>query len=148
MEINFKTYIGTKTIKATPMGANDAIRYGAAITQETANKNIGNDGYLIDYPDGYRSWSPKKTFEAAYKVAETHVDRMKIELADLNERICKAVNTLCGCKGDLLERKNEPYWVSLREQVNIMLRYMDILQTRIQQELCKTDDRKEANNGN
>lgn len=27
----------------------------------------GRDGYTVVYPDGYRSWSPKETFEACYR---------------------------------------------------------------------------------
>ena len=76
------------------MGANDARRNGAAITEETVKNNIGNDGYLVQYPDGYRSWSPKKVFDEAYRLSETKVDRMKIELADLNERIKETADTL------------------------------------------------------
>lgn len=81
---SFQTYIGTKMVKAMPMGAGDAKRYGANITEETIIKNCGVAGYLVEYEDGYRSWSPAKTFEGAYRIGETHVDRMKIELADLS----------------------------------------------------------------
>lgn len=83
----FKTYTGTKTIKAMPMGASDAKHYGAQITEETIKKNIGNDGYLVEYPDGYRSWSPKKAFEDAYRISETLEDFIGIELADLYTRM-------------------------------------------------------------
>ena len=44
-----KTYIGTKIINALP-SARD-----------------GQPGYTVFYPDGYISWSPKETFEAAYR---------------------------------------------------------------------------------
>lgn len=91
MEIKFKQYTGTKTICAAPMTKADAEKVlGVSISPATP----GNDGYLVEYPDGYRSWSPAKVFEDAYRVSETHVDRMKIELADLNERICKATRAI------------------------------------------------------
>lgn len=52
METNFKTYTGTKTIKAIPMGKAEAEKVlGKSITPATA----GMDGYLVEYPDGYRS---------------------------------------------------------------------------------------------
>ncbi|WP_313528806.1 DUF2829 domain-containing protein [Anaerotignum sp.] len=54
-------YIGTKIVKATPMSLNDA--------EEHLQRKIkaGNEeGYLIIYEDGYKSWSPKKAFEEAY----------------------------------------------------------------------------------
>lgn len=37
-------------------------------------KRVGNrpksedPGYLVEYPDGYLSWSPKRTFETAYRL--------------------------------------------------------------------------------
>ncbi len=44
-----KTYIGTKIIKAEPL------------------RKDGENGYRVMYEDGYESWSPKATFEAAYR---------------------------------------------------------------------------------
>lgn len=77
MEIEFKQYTGTKTIAAAPMTKADAEKLlGISISPATP----GNDGYLVEYPDGYRSWSPAKVFEDAYrvdyeieKVAETKI---------------------------------------------------------------------------
>ena len=42
-------YVGTKIVRAWP-------------TEETN----GREGYSVRYNDGYTSWSPKETFEAAY----------------------------------------------------------------------------------
>lgn len=44
------SYIGTKIVKAG-MEMKD-----------------GRDGYAVVYEDGYRSWSPKETFERAYRL--------------------------------------------------------------------------------
>jgi len=44
-----KTYVGTKIIKAEPADYQ------------------GVPGYKVMYPDGYVSWSPKETFEIAYR---------------------------------------------------------------------------------
>lgn len=44
-----KMYIGTKMVHAEP-----------------ASKD-GEDGYLVQYTDGYQSWSPKDVFENAYR---------------------------------------------------------------------------------
>ena len=44
-----KTYVGTKIVMA-----------------ETEEKN-GEDGYAVVYADGYRSWSPRATFEESYR---------------------------------------------------------------------------------
>ena len=43
-----QNYLGVKRVEAEPC------------------EKDGKDGYRIIYPDGYESWSPKKTFEAAY----------------------------------------------------------------------------------
>ena len=47
-----KNYIGVKIVKAEPKDKN------------------GVAGYAIKYPDGYESWSPKDTFEKAYRVLD------------------------------------------------------------------------------
>ena len=126
----FKTYTGTKTIKAAPMGVEEAKRHGAQITDETVKKNIGNDGYLVEYPDGYRSWSPKQAFEDAYKVSETYVDRMMIELADLKVRIVKATDALY-TPGRL---SRDDRW-AVSQQLEAMREYAERLYDRIQNEL-------------
>ena len=46
---HMKNYIGVKIVKAEPM------------------EKDSNPGYRIKYPDGYVSWSPKETFEKAYR---------------------------------------------------------------------------------
>lgn len=58
-------YIGTKMVKAAPMtrGAYNEYR-GWAIP---ADENPSDEGYLIEYPDGYISWSPKTQFEDTYR---------------------------------------------------------------------------------
>lgn len=123
MELNFKTYTGTKTIKAVPMEKAEAEKVlGKTITPATPGEN----GYLVEYPDGYRSWSPASAFEAAYRVSETHVDRMKIELAELNERICKAtmaINTYGAVPEDQRWRLND--------QLEAMQKYAYVLYDRI-----------------
>ena len=48
---DFKTYIGTKKIEARPSERPDTTE----------------PGYDVQYLDGYVSWSPKETFEAAYR---------------------------------------------------------------------------------
>ena len=62
-----KKYIGVKIIKAVPMTR--------ALAESKIQRTIGGketgDGYLVEYPDGYKSWSPKPVFEAAYRPMET-----------------------------------------------------------------------------
>ncbi|MBD5332214.1 MAG: hypothetical protein HDR97_00475 [Bacteroides sp.] len=125
--MGFKQYTGAKTVKATRMGAGEALRAGAQITENTVLNNIGNDGYLVEYPDGYRSWSPKKVFEEAYMISETHIDRMKIELYELNERICKATKAIYTI--DAIPSSHDRDMVC--RQVKAMREYASILYDRI-----------------
>ena len=60
-----KLYVGTKIIQARPMDEQDFYRVHkpSRWTAETGKR----DGYCVEYPDGYISWSPKDTFETAYR---------------------------------------------------------------------------------
>lgn len=72
-----KKFIGTKVIMAEPMTMKEAQKVlGREIKPATAEE----DGYLVEYKDGYKSWSPKSVFDEAYKPCETFLDRMKVEL--------------------------------------------------------------------
>jgi hypothetical protein len=55
-------YLGVKHVKAEPMSANDALAAGYRI-----GDHKGEDGYVVEYEDGYKSWSPKEVFIKAYK---------------------------------------------------------------------------------
>ena len=59
-----KTYIGTKVTQAKVMtlGAYNNMR-GWSIPEDEDQER---KGYQVVYSDGYISWSPKETFEAAY----------------------------------------------------------------------------------
>lgn len=129
MESKFKQYTGPKTVKAMFMGAGEAKRCGANLTDEVVKKNLGNDGYLVEYPDGYRSWSPAKQFQAAYRISETDLDRLHIELAELKERILKATDALYSETPVHLARRS-----LLDAQVRAMRSYADVLLERIKLE--------------
>ena len=64
-----KTYIGTKQIKAEPMNLDEFIeqtgRNPYANSSDMHNNN--EKGYIVEYENGYKSWSPKDVFEKAYK---------------------------------------------------------------------------------
>jgi hypothetical protein len=61
-----KTYIGVKIVEAEPQSS---VKSG----------QIAVEGYKVIYPDGYTSWSPKATFEAAYR--EVNEGKMTFGLA-------------------------------------------------------------------
>ena len=61
--VQMKSYIGCKIIKAIPMSSYEFNTYRGIRKEDSDNQ----DGYLVKYPDGYESWSPKHVFEEAYR---------------------------------------------------------------------------------
>ena len=70
--IQMKKYIGCKLVQAEPMtrGAYNCFR-GWMIPKD---EDPEDEGYLVRYPDGYLSWSPKNIFERAYMEVEDNKD--------------------------------------------------------------------------
>ncbi len=133
MELNFKSYTGTKTVKAMPMCANKAKSENANVPEKyfevgTPSYNPGADGYLVEYEGGYRSWSPKKVFDEAYRLSETKVDRMKIELAGLNVRMKEITEELYNPERAF--SSSDDRW-ALSKQLEAMREYANILFERI-----------------
>lgn len=58
-------YIGVKIIKAIPM---DELTFLETVKGEKREDPVSQNGYKVIYPDGYISWSPKTTFENAYRL--------------------------------------------------------------------------------
>ena len=125
-----KKYIGTKTVSAKPMTKGEAyeknlLQSSVKVTDEDANQ----EGYLVEYEEGYRSWSPKDVFEKAYKVADTFQDRLAIEEQELNEKINKLNHFM---QGATFASLNETQRALMTEQYRAMLKYQDVLKKRIQ----------------
>lgn len=59
-----KNYIGIKILKAKPMSLGDYNDYRQWVCPK--NEDPNRAGYLVEYPDGYKSWSPKEVFESSY----------------------------------------------------------------------------------
>jgi len=68
-----KLYIGAKLILAYPLDE-------CSFLKEFKGQNVTNretrPGYFVKYPDGYTSWSPKETFEIAYREVTESEKRM------------------------------------------------------------------------
>ena len=62
-----KTYIGLKQVVAATLNLGDYNEYRG--WDLPADEIPETEGYVIQYPDGYESWSPKKQFEDAYMTA-------------------------------------------------------------------------------
>lgn len=124
-----KKYIGTKQIEAEPMTRGDA--WGKHLLREKpSTENFDDEGYHVRYEDGYESWSPKDTFEKAYKIADTFLDRLHIEMRDLYEKMDKLSPFIESGKID--EVVTDKYQNHLlRLQHHIMSRYINVLECRI-----------------
>lgn len=79
-------YIGVKLIKAEPMTSTEATRY---TNRPLPENERGRDGYLVEYEDGYRSWSPKSIFEGAYRPTDGLTFGLAIEAVKKGYRITR-----------------------------------------------------------
>lgn len=82
-----KQYIGTKIITAKPMTRGDYNNYRGWKIPE--NENPEDKGYLVKYPDGYESWSPKNVFEEAYKECDNMTFGIAIEAMKKGYRVAR-----------------------------------------------------------
>ena len=58
-------YIGAKIIKGEPM---DECTFLQTFKGADIIEGENQEGYHVQYEDGYDSWSPKATFENAYRL--------------------------------------------------------------------------------
>lgn len=126
MNKEMKQYIGTKIVKAMPMTMTKAQKM---LGREIKPATVEEDGYLVEYKDGYRSWSPKSVFEEAYKPAETYLDRLSIEQHELTEKVDKLRKFLS--VEDAQMKVGSFQFVRMTEQLEAMEKYLNILIRRI-----------------
>lgn len=71
----FKSYIGVKLIKAKPATFGEA---QAILKRPATEKDPVQDtpGYLVQYTDGYISWSPKDIFDKSHFDADSYYDAL------------------------------------------------------------------------
>lgn len=98
--------------------------------------DIDQEGYFVKYKDGYESWSPKKAFEESYKCSDTLLDKIEIELEELQEKLYK-LNKFFDTETfkSLSERDKN----LLNAQFGAMLSYSSILIERIRFEKSGMD---------
>lgn len=112
---------------AEPMTMTEAQKVlGREIRPATAEE----DGYLVEYKDGYKSWSPKSVFEEAYKPAETFLDRLAVEQQELTEKVDNLRKFLS--VEDAQMKVGSFQFVRMTEQLEAMEKYLYILTIRIE----------------
>lgn len=78
-----RTYIGTKIVQAV-------LRKGYSTgLDEYGMIKFQPDGYIIKYPDGYESWSPKKVFEEAYRPIDALTFGLAIEALKKGHKVAR-----------------------------------------------------------
>ena len=125
---NMEKYIGTKVVKAESMTMTEAQK---VLGRELKPATLEEDGYLVEYKDGYKSWSPKSVFEEAYKPSDTVLDRLKIERNELRERIEKLEDFIELNFSEAAEKAGSLQAALLVCQRSYMVNYLDVLETRI-----------------
>lgn len=127
-----KKYIGTKQVEAEPMTVSEFYhltgqsQYGEMIENGEGDFN----GYRVVYEDGFEGWMQEDEFKKSYKVADTFLDRLHIEMRDLYEKMDKLAPFVESGKIDeVVTDKYQNYL--LRLQHRIMSRYINVLECRI-----------------
>ena len=91
-----KKHIGTKVIQAEPAyrywmddGEKVIVAHDEDRPEKVMNATACEDGYKVQYPDGYVSWSPKEVFEEAYRPIDGLNFGLAIEAAKMGKRIAR-----------------------------------------------------------
>lgn len=130
-------YIGTKALVAVLMTLGDYnLHRGWNIP---ADEDPAKEGYLVQYEDGYISWSPKEVFEESYitengyqitsESSKLHEQRVIVEAEELFEKIIKL--------GDFIEKNSLFETLPVDEQKRMKLQlvtmkcYYSVLVERI-----------------
>lgn len=82
-----KQYIGTKIITAKPMNRGDYNAYRG--WQVPADEDPADEGYIVEYSDGYVSWSPKNMFEEAYRECDAMPFGLAIEAMKKGKKVAR-----------------------------------------------------------
>ena len=123
-----KKYIGTKQIEAEPMTMGEAYEKNLLQAGRVPNESEKTKaGYHVKYEGGYESWSPVETFEKAYKVADTPLDRMTIEENELADRMEKLYAFI---RGDKYKELDNATRAMLAAQYSSMSEYLNVLRSR------------------
>lgn len=126
-----KKYLGKKEVLASSMSMGDA--YDKGLLQsglESSRVERNKQGYLVEYSNGYQSWSPKDVFDNSYKVIDTPLDRLYLECNELSDKHNKLVFFLE--KEGAKEFVGDVQFGLMEEQRDLMKSYIDILKERIE----------------
>ena len=111
---------------AEPMTMTEAQK---VLGREIKPATVEEDGYLVEYKDGYKSWSPKSVFDEAYKPFGSFMDRLRIEYNELNDKLGK-LNTDLQKDGFREKVGDYQYQLMIQQKVGMGI-YLSSLEARI-----------------
>ncbi len=141
-----KVYVGVKVIEAKTMNLGDYNEYRGWKIPD--NEDPSREGYLVQYPDGYVSWSPKEIFEEAYSEFTSHHEaciqanivkllissdwkkRMHGEYLLIQDKTCKLSVMIDKYATGKLDFTPNCSVELLLQQLNLMQGYLNILKAR------------------
>lgn len=137
-----KEYLGIKKIKAKPMTLGMYNTYRGRLTP--VNEDLNAKGFLVEYSDGYQSWSPEKAFVEAYielglnPLVETVIpmkssdfkERFKAEYTQLKIRCDGLLTMITKFKNNELPFEPKCSLELLEKQLDEMNKYLGTLEER------------------
>lgn len=84
---DMRGYIGTKLILTKTMTRGEYNEHRGWKLPE--GEKAGDEGYLVQYEDGYQSWSPKDVFEKAYREYGGMTFGLALEAAKKGHRVAR-----------------------------------------------------------
>lgn len=87
------------------------------------------DGYLVENHNNELTWTPKSFFEENFTLADSFIDRMKLELDELDDRIWKLEKFI---ESDAFKSLEETDRNLLNEQLEAMHSYLGALSCRME----------------
>lgn len=85
--VPMEKYIGVKVVHAAPMTLGEYNKLRGWTIPEDENPEI--DGFLVLYPDGYRSWCPKPQFEQANRLVNKMTFGHAIEAMKIGAKVAR-----------------------------------------------------------
>lgn len=102
-----------------------------AVGGKLSKEELSINGYHVKYDNDIESWLPKDEFEETYKVANTFLDRLMIEDAELSERYEKCNDFVNSEKFREVVKEDYPAFL-LYLQREVMGSYLGTLHNRIE----------------
>lgn len=126
-----KKCIITKEVEAEPMTMGEFYQHAEQSQyKEMAEDKDNLNGYRVVYEDGFEGWMQEDEFKKSYKVVDTFLDRLHVEMRDLYEKMDKLAPFVESGKIDeVVTDKYQNYL--LRLQHRIMSRYINVLECHI-----------------